>query len=62
MSVNYSWGAALQITDWTVEEPAEDAETFHAVLGNVKGKVALVMDDDEKSWVTGEFDAVYYEF
>jgi len=62
MSVNYSWGAALQITDWTVEEPAEDAETFYTVLGNVKGKVLLVMDTDTKDWVAGEFDAVYYEF
>jgi hypothetical protein len=62
MSVNYSWGAALQIDEWTLEEPAEDADTFSDILGNVRGKVALVMDDDEKSWVAGEFDAVYYEW
>ncbi len=58
MSVNYGWGAALQITDWTVEEPSEGSR----VLGNVKGKVVLVMDTDTKDWVAGEFDAVYYEW
>ncbi len=62
MSIARNWGAALQITDWAVMEPAEDADTLHPVLGNVKGKVALVMDEDEKSWAAGEFDAVYYEF
>jgi hypothetical protein len=62
MSINYFWGAALQIDEWTVEEPSEDASTFHTILGNAKGKIALVMDDDEKSWCAGEFDAVYYEF
>ncbi len=62
MSMNYSWGAALEITEWTVEQPDEEAETFHTILGNIKGRVALVMDDDEKSWCAGEFDAVYYEW
>jgi len=62
MSVNYDWGAALQITDWTLEDPDPNADTFSTILGNVKGKVALVMDDDEKSWVAGEFDAIYYEW
>jgi len=62
MSVNSPWGAALQITEWTVQEPEEGADTFHTIIGNVKGKVLLVMDDQEKSWVGGEFDAVYYEF
>ena len=62
MSINSPWGGALQITEWTVQEPEEGAETFHTVLGNVKGKVLLVMDDEAKSWVGGEFDAVYYEF
>lgn len=58
MSVNYPWGGALEITEWTVQEPAEGSD----VLGSVKGRVVLVMDDDEKSWVAGEFDAPYYEW
>jgi len=61
MSIARNWGAALEITDWTVTEPAEDAKTLHTVLGNVKGKVALVVDEDAKSWAAGEFDAIYYE-
>lgn len=62
MSVNYPWGAALRIDEWAVHEADEDAGTFHDAIGNVKGGVVLVMDDDEKSWVAGEFDAVYYEW
>ncbi len=62
MSVNHPWGAALQIDEWTVEEPDPDADTFSTILGSVKGKVALVMEDDAKSWCAGEFDAVYYEW
>ncbi len=58
MSVNYPWGAALEITEWTVAEPDEGSY----ILGTIRGKVALVMEDDEKSWVAGEFEAVYYEW
>lgn len=62
MSINYSWAGALQIDEWTMQEPDPNADTFSTILGNVTGKIALVMDDDEKSWVAGEFDAVYYEW
>ena len=58
MSVNYPWGAALEITQWTVQEPEEGSD----VLGSVKGRVVLVMADDAESWVGGEFDAPYYEW
>ena len=56
MSVNYPWGAVLQITDWTVQEPEEGSD----LVGTMKGRVLLVMDDDEESWVGGEFDAPVY--
>jgi len=56
MSVNYSWGAALEITDWTVQEPNEGSD----VVGTMKGRVLLVMEDDEQSWVAGEFEAPVY--
>ncbi len=56
MSVNYSWGAVLEITEWTVQEPEEGSD----VVGTMKGRVLLVMDDDEKSWVGGEFEAPVY--
>ncbi len=62
MSINDDWGGALQIDEWSVEEADPEADTFSTLLGNVTGKVALVMDDDEKSWCAGEFDAVYYEW
>lgn len=58
MSVNASWGCALQITDWTLEVNEEDED----ILGNAKGKVAVIFGDDEKSWVAGTFDCVYYEW
>ncbi len=58
MSVNSSWGCALQITDWTLEVNEEDED----ILGNAKGKVAVIFGDDEKSWVAGTFDCVYYEW
>lgn len=58
MSVNYPWGGALEITEWTAREPEEGSD----ILGRIKGRVVLVMDDDQKSWVAGEFDAPYYEW
>jgi len=56
MSVNYPWGAAMEITEWTVQEPVEGSD----VVGTIKGRVALVMQDDAKSWVAGEFEAPVY--
>jgi len=56
MSVNYPWGAALEITEWTVQEPAEGSD----IVGTIKGRVVLVMQDDTKSWVGGEFEAPVY--
>ena len=58
MSVNYPWGAALEISEWTLTEDEENDR----ILGNVTGKVALVMNDDESSFAAGEFDAVYYQW
>lgn len=58
MSVNYPWGAALEITEWKVHEPEEGTR----MLGSVRGRVLLVMDDEAKSWVGGEFEAPYYEW
>ena len=57
MSVNPSWGAALQITEWTLtKDPTDDA-----VLGTVKGKVMIMYKDDKKSWVAGTFEGVFYK-
>lgn len=58
MSVNHPWGAALEITEWTLSEDEENEK----ILGTVTGKIALVMNDDETSWCAGEFEAVYYEW
>jgi hypothetical protein len=58
MSVNATWACALQISDWTLEANADD----EAILGSVKGKVAITFDDEEKSWVAGSFDCIYYKW
>ena len=60
MSVNttWGWGCALQITDWTLEADSDNED----ILGNVKGRVAITFDDDEKSWIAGSFDCVYYKW
>ena len=58
MSVNSSWGCALAITDWTLSANADDED----ILGNAKGKVAVIFGDDEKSWVAGTFDCIYYKW
>jgi len=58
MSVNTSWGCALQISEWTLEVNEDDED----ILGNAKGKVAVIFGDDEQSWVAGTFDCVYYEW
>ena len=58
MSVNGPWGAALEITEWTVEEPAEGSR----VIGTMRGRVALVMRETDKSWAAGEFEAPVYEW
>ena len=58
MSVNGPWGAALEITEWTVEEPAEGSR----VIGTMRGRVALVMRDTDKSWAAGEFEAPVFEW
>jgi len=58
MSVNPSWACALAISDWTLEGSEDDED----ILGNAKGKVALTFGDDEKSWVAGTFDCVYYKW
>ncbi len=58
MSMNQPWGCALKVDEWTIEkDPADDS-----VLGRVKGQVALVFDDEAKSWVAGDFDGVYYDW
>ncbi len=56
MSVNTDWGCAGQITEWTLQADEEDED----ILGNAKGKVVVIFNDDEKSWVAGNFDCVYY--
>ncbi|MGI5819512.1 MAG: hypothetical protein ACOX9R_15590 [Armatimonadota bacterium] len=61
MSVNAPWAAALEISEWSIEEPEEDAGTFHPILGTARGKVVLIMNDQNKSWCAGEFEAVYFE-
>ena len=58
MSVNGPWGMAIQITDWTVEQPSGDSK----VIGTMKGRIALVMKDTEKSWVAGEFEGPVYQW
>ena len=58
MSVNGPWGAALAITEWKKQEPAEGSR----VIGTVKGRVALVMREPQKSWAAGEFEAPVYEW
>lgn len=58
MSVNGPWGAALQITEWTVEEPSEGSR----VIGTVKGRVALVMRDTDRSWAAGTFEAPVFSW
>jgi len=58
MSVNGPWGAALEITEWTQQQPAEGSR----VIGSVKGRVALVMRDADKSWAAGEFEAPVFEW
>jgi hypothetical protein len=65
MSVNPLWGAAIKIDEWTVNpEPDKDG-----VLGKVKGKVAIVFEsmdegvkDEDKDWVAGTFEGVYYKW
>ena len=57
MSVNATWGCALQITDWTLEADADNED----IIGNVKGKLAITYDDREKSWIAGSFDCIYYK-
>ncbi|NLO74026.1 MAG: hypothetical protein GX100_07995 [candidate division WS1 bacterium] len=54
MSVNCPWGCALQITEWTKGTDPQD----EYVVGQVKGKVAVVFDDEAKSWVAGTFDCI----
>jgi len=61
MSVNPTWGCALQITEWSLQAD-EDNEK---ILGHVKGKVAICFDevsDEQKGWVAGTFDCIYYEW
>ncbi len=61
MSVNPTWGCALQISDWTLKPDEEDKN----ILGKVKGKVAICFDelsDEQKGWVAGTFDCIYYEW
>ncbi len=58
MSVNGPWGAALEITEWTVTEPSEDSR----VIGTMKGRVALVMRETDRSWAAGEFEAPVFEW
>jgi len=58
MTENPSWACALQITEWTLEAAEENED----ILGNAKGKVAITFDDEEKSWVAGTFEGVYYKW
>lgn len=58
MPVNPTWACALQVSDWVLAKDADDED----ILGNVKGKLAITFDDDEKSWVAGSFDCVYYKW
>jgi hypothetical protein len=58
MSVNVGWGCALKIDAWDMTpDPANER-----ILGKVTGKVAIVFDDDPKSWVAGTFEAPYYKW
>lgn len=58
MSVNGPWGAALEITEWTQHESPSDRN----VIGTMKGRLALVMRDRDKSWAVGEFEALVYKW
>ncbi|MCD6361316.1 MAG: hypothetical protein J7M38_10680 [Armatimonadetes bacterium] len=58
MSINPSWGCALQITDWNLEGDENDED----ILGRASGKVAITFDDEAKSWVAGTFDCIYYKW
>ena len=57
MSVNGPWGAALQITERTVGG-SDDSR----VVGQMKGRVALVMRDTDRSWIAGSFEGPVYKW
>lgn len=57
MSVNPKWGAAMEVTEWTLEKDPDNED----IIGNVKGRVVITFGDDEKSWVAGSFDSIYFE-
>jgi len=56
MSMNPSWGCALKIDEWSMEKDPQNEK----IVGKLKGKVAIVFDDEPKSWVAGTFEAPYY--
>jgi len=58
MSVNPSWGCALKIDSWDMTADP----TNEKIVGKITGKVAIVFDDDTKSWVAGTFEAPYYKW
>jgi len=58
MSVNASWGCALQIDTWDMTADPQNEK----IVGKIKGKVAIVFEDDSKSWVAGAFEAPYYKW
>jgi len=58
MSVNDPWGCALKIDSWDMTADPKNEK----ILGTVKGKVAIVFEDDPKSWVAGTLDAPYYKW
>ncbi len=56
-TVHADWGCALEITEWKTATDPKDPR----VIGWVKGKVAIVLnDEDPKSWVAGTFHGVYF--